>query len=426
MPIVWCVIYFVMDRQIPKEEIMRKKRAMWIKVGAGVLSFFIIIYVLSLLVEPSIDMKDVKVSTADRGTINSTISATGKVAPAFEEIINSPISTRIVEVYCKSGDSVNTGTPLLRLDLENAENELDKMLDEIAMKRHLLEQQRANNATQLSDLAMQIKVKAMAVDRMAVELRNERYLDSLGSGTGDKVRQVELAYRTGQLELEQMRERLKNEQRVADANLQVRNLELNISDKNLTQMRRTLEDAKVCAPRNATLTYINDQVGQKVAEGEKIAILSDLTHFKVDAEIADAYAERLNVGSQAIVKIGSTELKGTVSNVTPQSANGVIHFSVRLDNDSHQRLRAGLKTDVYVLSDVIEDVVRIANGSYYTGPAVYELFVFSGDNRLERRKVRLGESNYEYVEVVDGLRPGDRVVISDMAPYKQRNTLKIK
>ena len=415
-----------MDRQIPKEEIMRRKRAMWIKVGAGVLSFFIIIYVLSLLVEPSIDMKDVKVSTADRGTINSTISATGKVAPAFEEIINSPISTRIVEVYCKSGDSVNTGTPLLRLDLENAENELDKMLDEIAMKRHLLEQQRANNATQLSDLAMQIKVKAMAVDRMAVELRNERYLDSLGSGTGDKVRQVELAYRTGQLELEQMRERLKNEQRVADANLQVRNLELNISDKNLTQMRRTLEDAKVCAPRNATLTYINDQVGQKVAEGEKIAILSDLTHFKVDAEIADAYAERLNVGSQAIVKIGSTELKGTVSNVTPQSANGVIHFSVRLDNDSHQRLRAGLKTDVYVLSDVIEDVVRIANGSYYTGPAVYELFVFSGDNRLERRKVRLGESNYEYVEVVDGLRPGDRVVISDMAPYKQRNTLKIK
>lgn len=415
-----------MDRQIPKEEIMRRKRAMWIKVGAGVLSFFIIIYVLSLLVEPSIDMKDVKVSTADRGTINSTISATGKVAPAFEEIINSPISTRIVEVYCKSGDSVNTGTPLLRLDLENAENELDKMLDEIAMKRHLLEQQRANNATQLSDLAMQIKVKAMAVDRMAVELRNERYLDSLGSGTGDKVRQVELAYRTGQLELEQMRERLKNEQRVADANLQVRNLELNISDKNLTQMRRTLEDAKVCAPRNATLTYINDQVGQKVAEGEKIAILSDLTHFKVDAEIADAYAERLNVGSQAIVKIGSTELKGTVSNVTPQSANGVIHFSVRLDNDSHQRLRAGLKTDVYVLSDVIEDVVRIANGSYYTGPAVYELFVFSGDNRLERRKVRLGESNYEYVEVAEGLHPGDRVVISDMAPYKQRNTLKIK
>lgn len=415
-----------MDREIPREEIMRRKRRRWIKAGCGVAAVLILMYVVSLLAQQSVDLKQLKVSTADRGTINSTISATGKVVPAYEEIINSPISTRIMEVYCKAGDSVAAGTALLRLDLETAESELDKLIDEIAMKRHQLEQQRANNATQLSDLDMQIKVKAMSVDRLAVELRNEQYLDSLGSGTGDKVRQVELAYRTGLLELEQMRERLKNERRVADANLQVCNLQLNISDKNLKQMRRTLDDARIRAPRSATLTYINDQVGQKIAEGEKIAIVSDLSHFKVNAEIADAYAERLAVGSRAIVKIGSNELEGTVTNVTPQSTNGVIGFSVRLDNDSHQRLRSGLKTDVYVLNDVIEDVVRIANGSYYTGPAEYEMFVFTGDNHLERRKVRLGESNYEYVEVLAGITPGERVVTSDMTPYKQRNSIKVK
>lgn len=397
-----------------------------LKAGGCVAAVLLLIYGIMMLAEPSVEMKNLKVSVADKGTINSTISATGKVVPAFEEIVNSPISTRIVEVYCKAGDSVAAGTPLLRLDLENAENELEKMLDEIAMKRHQLEQQRATSATQLSDLDMQIKVKAMAVDRMAVELRNERYLDSLGSGTGDKVRQVELAYRTGLLELEQMRERLKNERRVADANLQVCNLQLNISDKNLTQMRRTLDDARIRAPRGATLTYINDQVGQKVAEGEKLAIVADLSHFKVDAEIADAYAERLAVGSRAVVKIGSNELEGMVTNVAPQSVNGVIRFSVRLENDSHPRLRSGLKTDVYVLSDVIEDVVRIGNGSYYSGAADYELFVLDGDDHLERRKVRLGESNYEYVEVVEGLKPGDRVVTSDMSEYKQRNSLKIK
>lgn len=415
-----------MDRQIPKEEIRKRKRKTMLKAGGCVAAVLLLIYGIMMLAEPSVEMKNLKVSVADKGTINSTISATGKVVPAFEEIVNSPISTRIVEVYCKAGDSVAAGTPLLRLDLENAENELEKMLDEIAMKRHQLEQQRATSATQLSDLDMQIKVKAMAVDRMAVELRNERYLDSLGSGTGDKVRQVELAYRTGLLELEQMRERLKNERRVADANLQVCNLQVNISDKNLTQMRRTLDDARIRAPRGATLTYINDQVGQKVAEGEKLAIVADLSHFKVDAEIADAYAERLAVGSRAVVKIGSNELEGMVTNVAPQSVNGVIRFSVRLENDSHPRLRSGLKTDVYVLSDVIEDVVRIGNGSYYSGAADYELFVLDGDDHLERRKVRLGESNYEYVEVVEGLKPGDRVVTSDMSEYKQRNSLKIK
>lgn len=415
-----------MDRQIPKEEIaVRRRKKMFI--GAGVAAAVIAAgFALSSMMQKSVHAKDLRISEVDRGTIESTFSATGKVAPAYEEIITSPIASRIKEVYCKAGDSVAAETPLLRLDLQTAENELNKLLDEISMKRHLLEQQRLNNATQLSDLEMQIKVKAMTVDRLAVELRNEQYLDSLGSGTGDKVRQVELAYRTGALELEQMRSRLENERRVADADMQVKNLELNISDKNLDQMRRTLEDARIRAPRAATLTYINDQVGQKVGEGDKIAIVADLSHFKVDGEVADAYADRLRVGSGALVKLGTEQLKGTVSNVTPQSANGMINFSVRLDTDNHPRLRAGQKTDVYVLCDVIEDVVRVANGSYYTGPGQYEMFVLDGDDTLRRRKVQLGESNYSYVEVLAGLEPGDRVVVSDMKDYKTNNTLKLK
>ena len=103
--------------------------------------------------------------------------------------------------------------------------------------------------------------------------------------------------------------------------------------------------------------------------GEQIAIISDLSHFKVDGEIADSYGDRVSVGSHAIVKIGREKLDGTVSNVTPLSRNGVIAFSIQLDDDSHARLRSGLKTDVYVMCDVIEDVVRIANGSYYMGRA---------------------------------------------------------
>jgi len=415
-----------MDREIPKEEIRNRKRKKILTACLIAAAITAISAITMLLMRPSVNIKDITVSNVDHGTIECTVNATGKVEPAFEEIITSPINTRIIEVYCKAGDSVDTGTPLLRLDLQSTETELNKLLDEIAMKRHLLEQQRINNSTQLSDLAMQIKVKAMAVDRMAVELRNEKYLDSLGSGTGDKVKQVELAYRTSLLELEQMRQRLDNEKRAAEADIQVKHLELNIYDKNLGEMRRTLEDARIRSPRRATLTYINDQIGQKVAEGEKIAIVSDLNHFKVNAEIADAYANRIRVGNGAIVKIGNDRLKGVISNVTPQSKNGVIAFSVRLDDDSHRHLRSGQKTDVYVLSDVIDDAIRVNNGTFYTGPGNYEMFVFDGNDRLVRRKVQLGESNYEYVEVLSGLNPGDRAVVSDMKEFKDNESLKVK
>lgn len=397
-----------------------------ITIVCSIAAIVVLIGLITMLTRTSVSRKNLVIATVDSGTIQSSVSASGKVVPAFEEIINSPISTRIMEVYSKAGDSVEVGTPLLRLDLQSAETELNKLMDQIEMRRHELEQQRVNNATQLSDLEMQIKVKAMTVDRMEVELRNERYLDSLGSGTGDRVKQVELEYNTGKLELEQMRQRLVNERKVTDANLRLKELELNITGKNLGEMQRTLDDAQIRSPRKATLTYINNQVGQKVAEGERIAIISDLTHFKVDAEIADTYGDRVAVGSDAVVRIGKERLPGKVSNVTPLSRNGVIAFTVQLDDDSHSRLRSGLKTDVYVMCDVIEDVARVTNGSFYTGPGEYDVFVLDGDDELVKRKVRFGDSNFEYVEVISGLEPGDRVVINDMNDFKNSNTLKIK
>lgn len=414
-----------MDREIPKEVRDKERRNRIIKYAVAVGAVVVVIAVVMSLMRSSVNKKDIVLATVDRGTIESSVSASGKVAPAFEEVINSPISTRIVEVYRKAGDSVDVGTPLLRLDLQSTETELNKLLDQSQMKQYEIEQMKLNNNTRLSDLAMNVKVKAMAVSRMEVELRNERYLDSLGSGTGDKVRQVELAYNTGKLELEQLRQQLENERQVRDADLRVKELELNIHNKNLAEMRRTLSEAQVQSPRKATLTYINNQVGQQIGAGEQIAIISDLSHFKVDGEIADSYGDRVSVGSHAIVKIGREKLDGTVSNVTPLSRNGVIAFSIQLDDDSHARLRSGLKTDVYVMCDVIEDVVRIANGSYYMGKGDYDLFVVTGGNELIKRKVRLGDSNFEFVEVVSGLEPGDQVVVSDMSDYKNSNKLKL-
>lgn len=416
-----------MDRELTKHErnSLRRRKLLPYIIGGGVLAAGLVS--LFIASRASVSREDLMIATVDTGTIETTVTGSGAVVPAFEEIINSPINSRIMEVYCKAGDSVDIDTPLLRLDLQSTETELNKLKDQIEIKNYELEQQKVNNSTRVSDLTMQVKVKEMAVNRLEVELRNERYLDSLGSGTGDRVRQAELAYNTGRLELEQMRQQLANERKVTDAGLNVKNLDINIARKNLGEMSRTLDDAQIKAPRKATLTFINDQIGQKVSEGEKIAIISDLSHFKVDGEIADAYGDRVRVGSKAVVRVGRKErMDGTISNVTPLSRNGVISFTVRLDNDADRRLRSGLRTDVYIMCDVMEDVRRIKNGSYYTGPGTYELFVFNGDDELERRTVRLGDSNFEFVEVVDGLKEGDRVVVSDMKRFINSSSVKVK
>ena len=415
-----------MDREIPKEVRDKERKKKFIKYGAIGVAAVVCIAVLISFMRSSVNKKDLVFSEVDNGTIEVSVSASGKVIPAFEEIINSPINTRIVEVYRKGGDSVDVGTPILKLDLQSTETEYKKLLDEEQMKRYQLEQLKVNNNTYLSDLSMQVKISAMKLNRMEVELRNERYLDSLGSGTTDKVRQAELNFNTGKLELEQLRQQYANESKVKEADLKVKELEFNIFSKSLAEMKRTLDDAQIRSPRKAILTYINNQVGAQVAEGSQVAIISDLSHFKVEGEIADTYGDRVAAGGRAIVKIGNEKLEGTVSSVTPLSKNGVISFIVQLNEDNNKRLRSGLKTDVYVMNAVKEGVLRLANASYYVGRGEYELFVQDSKDEVVKRKVQLGDSNFEYVEVISGLKPGDKVVVSDMSSYKNKNKLKLK
>lgn len=414
-----------MDREISKEQRNREKRRMWMKWGGTVVVGIVAVIALMQLMQESLHERDIVFSVVDEGSIDVSVSASGKVVPAFEEIINSPINSRILEVYKKGGDSVEIGTPILRLDLLSAETDYKKQLDEVQMNELKLEQLRIQNRSKLSEMEMQLKVSRMELNRKAVELRNEQYLDSLGAGTTDKVRQVELDYNVSKLKLEEDEQKFINEQATADADLKVKELELNIARKTLAETKRTLDDARIKAPRKAILTYVNTDIGAQVAQGEKVAIVSDLSHFKIEGEIADTYGDRIAAGSRAIVKVGKEELAGTVTDVTPLSKNGVMSFSVRLEQDNHKRLRSGLKTDVYVLTAVKDSVMRIANGSYYVGPGEYELFVRSG-NELLKRKVQLGDSNYELVEVVGGLKPGDQVVVSDMSNYKNKRKMKLE
>lgn len=414
-----------MDREISKEVQRKEQRKQFIKIGAIASVLIVLTVMVFSILQTSLKRKDLNISTVDKGVIEVSVSASGKVIPAFEEIINSPINSRIVEVYKRGGDSVDVGTPILKLDLQSAETEYNKQLDEEQMKSLQLEQQRVTNHNKLSEMEMNLKVSRMELDRKAVELRNERYLDSLGVGTTDKVRQVELDYNVSVLKLKEDEQKYKNEQALAEAELKVKELDLNIFRKSLAETRRTLEDAQIRSPRKAILTYVNNEIGSQIGQGAKVAIVSDLSHFKIEGEIADTYGDRIAAGSKAVIKIGSEKLNGTVSDVTPLSKNGVISFTVQLEEDNHRRLRSGLKTDVYVMNAVKDDVLRIANSSYYVGKGEYELFVVNGDQLL-KRKVQLGDSNFEYVEVISGLQEGDEVVVSDMNAYKDKNKLKIE
>lgn len=417
-----------MDTEIPKEEIRQRKIKTVLKyflpitvVVAGV------VICVETMMTSGVKREHLTFSNVETGDVENSISASGRVVPGFEEIIVSPVGTRVMEIYHNEGEEVEAGEPLMRLDLQSTEVEVRKLADELSMKQNDTRQATLNSKTYLTNLEMQIEAKSLAVGELRAELANEQRLDSIGSGTGERVRQTELAYKTAKIELEQLKKQLANERESHAASHQSKLLEEGIYRKNLDEARRKLNEGGVMAPRKGTLTYINSNIGSSIGAGEKLAVLSDLRHFRVNAELPEGDADQIAAGSRVAIKLGNTRLGGRVSHVIPQSVNGLISFSVILDDDSDKRLRSGIRVEVNVICGLKEGVVRIPNGPYFKGAGQYKMFVENKESgRLESRTVTLGDSNFDYVEVIDGLRPGESVVTSNMEEFGNKNEIKLK
>lgn len=414
-----------MDKPIPKRERNIQTLKSIGKITGVLAANCLVILIIIEISRASISEASLSFATIDRGTIETTISASGNVQSTSELIINSPISSRIVDVYCKNGDSITAGTRLLLLDLKDAESEYQKLLDEKEIKQQQLLQQKLNDETTLANMHTNIEISEMEFKRLQSELLNEQHLDSIGSGTTEKVRQCEMAVTTARLKLEQSRQQLQREKEIRLSSRRVSELQYNIFIEQLETSRKRLADAQMPAPQNGTITFINNSKGAQVAAGSHIATLADLSSFKISAKLGENLADNLATGKDVIVKIGKETLTGKISNVEAKSEGGNIAFDISLDEPSHPKLRYGMRVDVYILHRIREDVLRIKNGNYYKGAGEYAFFVKEGE-KIVRRKVQLGNSNYDYVEVVSGLEPGEQVVLNNMENYNSRKEIKLK
>lgn len=415
-----------MDKEIDKSILRRERRKKQILFGTiGVAVVGLAIWGIAGMA-PTVDSRDLTLGTADEGPLDISIAASGRIVPAYEEIINSPVETRVLKVYAQPGDSVKAGTPLLQLDLEQEETSLGKLQDARTRQQQELRQLELTNKTNISDLEMQIKVSEMNVNRLRIEVSNERRLDSIGSGTGDRVRQAETAYHAGVLELEQLRTRLRNERLRTAAAERGQQLNVTSADRDISMMAKTLQRGSIPSPLDGVLTFIVTDLGTRIGAGERVAVVSDLSSFKVMGEVPEASSSKVDVGSTVNVHVNGAQLTGTVTNITPQAKQGIVSFVVRLDNPRDKHLRSGGRAEMYISYGYKDKVLRVPNGSFFKGEGEYNVFVMDGDDRLVKRRIKTGDSNREYVEVLEGLRPGDRIVTNDLEKYKNKSKLKIK
>lgn len=414
-----------MDREISNDVLVKKRKKRIIKISL-ILGVIIAVFIFLMnVLQTGVSRKDISIALVEQGDLGIAIIASGSVVPAYEEIITSPIPSKVLEIYKREGDSLKVGDLIVKLDLASFRNDYEQQQDEVEIKEAKKNQYIINFESELADLKMLIEVDKMKLRRMKVLLQNELYLDSIGSSTPDKVRQIELDYNVQDIQLAQLINKHENKKRVFDAEIKVLETETMIARKNAILAEKTMNEAQIKSTQNSVLTWVVDRVGLNIAAGEKIAVVSDTKSFKVECTVSNNFTTSVKTGGKVGIKTSNTVLSGVIGNVVPSSESGLTKFIVSLDQNDNKILRPGLKVDVFVITSIRENVLKLPNRSYYNGKGIYDLWVVDGNYAIKKR-INLGESNFDMVEVLDGIEKGTEVIVSDMSRYRNDDKLKIR
>lgn len=416
-----------MDTELAPAEVNRSRTRRLLIGGLVVVAVVLALTWTRSALKTSVDADKIRTATAETGPVENSLNATGEVIPAYEQVIISPIRASIRQVLLTPGTAVKPGQPILDLDKSLTEIELEKLNDQLALKRNGIDQLRMKLNKSLYDAEVNDQIKLLNINRLRADLEGAKRLQRVGGSTGEDVTRAENALRVAELEKKQLENDLAYNRQSMSASLRETTLQAQIEEKNQKELQHKLKQADIVADRPGVLTWVNENIGSSVSEGEMLAKLADLASFRVEGSCSDVYAEQVKTGLPVIVKVNEINLRGLITQVKPAVKNGVVQFVIQLDNNRHASLRPNMKTDVFVITDRVARAVRVANGPAFKGKRKQFVYILPKEgNVARRREVEIGLSNFDFVEIKSGLQAGERIILTDLSQYEHLEEITIE
>ncbi|MBO0800672.1 MAG: HlyD family efflux transporter periplasmic adaptor subunit, partial [Blastocatellia bacterium] len=355
------------------------------------------------IIEPSIARVRIRTARVETGRIEATITASGTVLPEFEQVISSPVNARLLKILKRPGAVLAKGEPIIQLDLNESLLAIEKLNQQIELKKNQQAKEKLALENTLIDLRSRWEIKNLEYKSAKAATARTRTLLQQGLQSVESLRELELAEEKAALELKQLEESRRNAEQSTRTQLEGLALELKSLEDDRGEARRQLELATTKSDRDGVLTWVVSEEGSTVEKGALLARIADLNSFRVEATVSDVHAQRLSAGLPVTVKLNdTTSLSGSVARINPTVTNGVMTLVVDLDDKSNPQLRSNLRVDVLIETDRKERVLRIKKGPFANSEGSTDVFVIRGDAAI-RTPARFGLAGSEHFEVVQGL-----------------------
>lgn len=413
-----------MDKSIEVEVSARKKKSRVLLISGIAICLVLGIWLMRYFLKPSLNPNEFVTATVEVGSIENTINATGEVSPEFEEILSSPIQASIQEILLEPGKKVTSGQSILRLDKSATQSELERLKFQMESKANEIRKLKLDLEKSFYDIKSNNSIKELKISNLKDGVSAAQRLLKAGGGTREEVEQAALNLKVAGLEKLQLENEIRSKQQTMKIEIREAEIALAIQRNDLEALKRKLDRAEIVATRDGVVTWVNKNIGASINEGEALVRIADLSSFKVAGSLADNMLDQISNSMPAIIRIGESQLKGSISNISPAINNNVVSFDIRLDAKDSKILRPNQKVDVFLVTETRPKVLRVSNGPAFNGAGKQDVFVIN-NGAAERRFVQTGLSNFDYIEIISGLKAEDVVITSDMSSYKNYKVIPI-
>ena len=418
-----------MDKVIEKKKgiaaAFTKKNVKWWALGA----FVILVVILLLTGRRSVlrvDGSTILTGTARQGEFNDYIRVSGQVQPMTTVQLSPTEGGNVKRIVVEEGSHVNEGDVIVVLGNENLDMQILNSEAELAEKENILrntmismEQQKLS--VRQEKLSLQIEVRRA---RRAYEQNKALYEEKLIAKEEYLKASEDYELAKDKLELVTDRERqdsLYRSVQIAQMHESLENMRLNMN-----MIRRRKENLSVKAPISGELGLLDVELGQSVAAGAKIGQINNLDSYKIEAQIDEHYIDRVAPGLEATFERQSEEYSSVIRKVYPEVRDGKFKADFRFEGQQPENIRTGQTYYLNLQLGQSAEAILIPRGSFYQDTGGKWVYVLNADGtKATKRSVRIGRQNPQYYEVLEGLAPGDKVIISSYDAFGDKDELLI-
>lgn len=419
-----------MDKVIEKKKgiaaAFTKKSVKWWALGA----FVILVVVMLLTGRRSVlrvDGSTILTGTARQGEFNDYIRVSGQVQPMTTVQLSPTEGGNVKRIVVEEGSHVNEGDVIVVLGNESLDMQILNSEAELAEKENILrntmismEQQKLS--VRQEKLSLQIEVRRA---RRAYEQNKALYEEKLIAKEEYLKASEDYELAKDKLELVTDRERqdsLYRSVQIAQMHESLENMRLNMN-----MIRRRKENLSVKAPISGELGLLDVELGQSVAAGAKIGQINNLDSYKIEAQIDEHYIDRVAPGLEATFERQSEKYSSVIRKVYPEVRDGKFKADFRFEGQQPENIRTGQTYYLNLQLGQSAEAILIPRGSFYQNTGGKWVYVLNADGtKATKRSVRIGRQNPQYYEVLEGLVPGYKVIISSYDAFGDKDELLIK